>query len=69
MHTRSAAIIKREKRRGNLDHATAMQVRAAINPLTAKRLAVAELTPEEQADRRRAKQAEYKRNRRKKGKA
>ena len=46
-----------------------MQVRAAINPLTAKRLAVAELTPEEQADRRRAKQAEYKRNRRKKGKA
>ena len=69
IHTRSAAIIKREKRRGNLDHATAMQVRAAINPLTAKRLAVAELTPEEQADRRRAKQAEYKRNRRKKGKA
>jgi hypothetical protein len=69
IHTRSAAIIKREKRRGNLDHDTAMQVRAAINPLTAKRLAVAELTPEEQADRRRAKQAEYKRNRRKKGKA
>ena len=69
IHTRSAAIIKREKRRGNLDHATAMQVRAAINPLTAKRLAVAELTPEEQADRRRAKQAEYKRNRRNKGKA
>jgi hypothetical protein len=69
IHTRSAAIIKREKRRGNLDHATAMQVRAAINPLTAKRLAIEQLTPEEQADRRRAKQAEYKRNRRKKGKA
>ena len=69
IHTRSAAIIKRERRRGNLDHDTAMQVRAAINPMTAKRLAVAELTPDEQADRRRAKQAEYKRNRRKKGKA
>ena len=69
IHTRSAAIIKREKRRGNLDHDTAMQVRAAINPMTAKRLAVAELTPEQQADRRRAKQAEYKRNRRNKGKA
>jgi hypothetical protein len=69
IHTRSAAIIKREKRRGNLDHDTAMQVRAAINPMTAQRLAVAELTPEEQADRRRAKQAEYKRNRRNKGKA
>ena len=69
MHTRSAAIIKREKRRGNLDSETAMQVRAAINPLTAKRLAVAALTPEQQADRRRAKQAEYKRNRRNKGKA
>jgi hypothetical protein len=69
MHTRSAAIIKREKRRGNLDSDTAMQVRAAINPLTAKRLAVAALTPEQQADRRRAKQAEYKRNRRNKGKA
>jgi hypothetical protein len=67
MHTRSAAIIKREKRRGNLDSETAMQVRAAINPLTAKRLAVAALTPEQQADRRRAKQAEYKRNRRKEG--
>jgi hypothetical protein len=69
MHTRSAAIIKREKRRGNLDSETAMQVRAAINPMTAKRLAVAALTPEQQADRRRAKQAEYKRNRRNKGKA
>jgi hypothetical protein len=67
MHTRSAAIIKREKRRGNLDSETAMQVRAAINPMTAKRLAVAALTPEQQADRRRAKQAEYKRNRRKEG--
>ena len=69
MHTRSAAIIKREKRRGNLDSDTAMQVRAAINPMTAKRLAVAALTPEQQADRRRAKQAEYKRNRRKEGRA
>ena len=69
MHTRSAAIIKREKRRGNLDNDTAMQVRAAINPLTAKRLAVAALTPEEKADRRRAQQAEYKRTRRSKGKA
>jgi hypothetical protein len=69
MHTRSAAIIKREKRRGNLDSDTAMQVRAAINPMTAKRLAVAALTPEQQADRRRAKQAEYKRNRRSKGKS
>ena len=69
MHTRSAAIIKREKRRGNLDSETAMQVRAAINPMTAKRLAVAALTAEQQADRRRAKQAEYKRNRRKTGKS
>jgi hypothetical protein len=69
MHTRSAAIIKREKRRGNLDSETAMQARAAINPMTAKRLAVAALTPEQQADRRRAKQAEYKRNRRKTGKS
>ena len=69
IHARSAAIIKREKRRGNLDHDTAMQVRAAINPLTAKRLAVAALTPEQQADRRKAMHAEYKRNRRAKGKA
>lgn len=69
IHTRSAAIIRREKRRGNLDHDTAMQVRAAINPMTAKRLALEELTPQERADRRRAKQAEYKQNRRKKGKA
>jgi len=69
IHTRSAAIIKREKRRGNLDSETAMQVRAAINPMTAKRLAVAELTPEEKADRRRAQQAEYKRTRRSKGRA
>ena len=69
IHARTATIIRREKRRGNINDDTAMQVRAAINPLTAKRLAVAELTPEEQADRRRAKQAEYKRNRRKKGKA
>jgi alkanesulfonate monooxygenase SsuD/methylene tetrahydromethanopterin reductase-like flavin-dependent oxidoreductase (luciferase family) len=69
MHTRSAAIIKREKRRGNLDSETAMQVRAAINPMTAKRLAVAALTPEQQADRRRAQQAEYKRTRRSKGRA
>ena len=69
MHTRSAAIIKREKRRGNLDNETSMQVRAAINPMTAKRLALAELTPEEKADRRRAEQAKYKRTRRSKGKA
>ena len=69
IHARTSAIIRREKRRGNINDDTAMQVRAAINPMTAKRLAVAELTPEEQADRRRAKQAEYKRNRRKKGKA
>jgi hypothetical protein len=69
IHTRSAAIIKREKRRGNLDSETAMQVRAAINPMTARRLALEELTPEEKADRRRAQQAEYKRNRRAKGKA
>ena len=69
IHTRSAAIIKREKRRGNLDSETAMQVRAAINPMTAKRLAVAALTPEEKADRRRAQQAEYKRTRRSKGRA
>ena len=69
IHARTATIIRREKRRGNINDDTAMQVRAAINPMTAKRLAVAELTPEEQADRRRAKQAEYKRNRRKKGKA
>jgi len=69
IHTRSAAIIKREKRRGNLDSETAMQVRAAINPMTAKRLALEELTPEEKADRRRAQQAEYKRNRRNKGRA
>jgi len=65
IHARTAAIIRREKRRGNINDDTAMQVRAAINPMTAKRLAVAELTPEEQADRRRAKQAEYKQNRRK----
>ena len=69
IHARTATIIRREKRRGNINDDTAMQVRAAINPMTAKRLAVAELTPEEQADRRRAKQAEYKRNRRNKGKA
>ena len=69
IHTRSAAIIKREKRRGNLDSETAMQVRAAINPMTAKRLALEELTPEEKADRRRAQQAEYKRTRRSKGRA
>ena len=69
IHTRSAAIIKREKRRGNIDSETAMQVRAAINPMTAKRLALEELTPEEKADRRRAQQAEYKRTRRNKGRA
>lgn len=69
IHTRSAAIIKREKRRGNLDSDTSMQIRAAINPMTAKRLALAELTPEEKADRRRAQQAEYKRTRRSKGRA
>ena len=69
IHARTATIIRREKRRGNINDDTAMQVRAIINPMTAKRLAVAELTPEEQADRRRAKQAEYKRNRRNKGKA
>jgi len=69
IHTRSAAIIKREKRRGNLDSDTSMQIRAAINPMTAKRLPLAELTGEEKADRRRAQQAEYKRTRRSKGKA
>jgi len=69
IHTRSAAIIKREKRRGNLDSETSMQVRAAINPMTAKRLTLAELTPEQKAARRRAQQAEYKRTRRSKGKA
>ena len=69
IHARTSAIIRREKRRGNINDDTAMQVRAAINPLTAKRLAIEQLTPEEQADRRRAKQAEYKRNRRNKGKA
>ena len=69
IHARTATIIRREKRRGNINDDTAMQVRAAINPLTAKRLAIEQLTPEEQADRRRAKQAEYKQNRRKKGKA
>lgn len=68
IHARTAAIIRREKRRGNINDDTAMQVRAAINPMTAKRLAIEQLTPEEQADRRRAKQAEYKRNRRNKGK-
>ena len=65
IHARTATIIRREKRRGNINDDTAMQVRAAINPLTAKRLAIEQLTPEEQADRRRAKQAEYKQNRRK----
>ena len=65
IHARTSAIIRREKRRGNINDDTAMQVRAAINPLTAKRLAIEQLTPEEQADRRRAKQAEYKQNRRK----
>ena len=69
IHARTATIIRREKRRGNINDDTAMQVRAAINPMTAKRLAIEQLTPEEQADRRRAKQAEYKRNRRNKGKA
>lgn len=69
IHARTATIIRREKRRGNINDDTAMQVRAAINPLTAKRLAIEQLTPEQQADRRRAKQAEYKRNRRNKGKA
>ena len=69
IHARTATIIRREKRRGNINDDTAMQVRATINPLTAKRLAIEQLTPEEQADRRRAKQAEYKRNRRNKGKA
>lgn len=66
IHARTSAIIRREKRRGNINDDTAMQVRAAINPMTAKRLAIEQLTPEEQADRRRAKQAEYKQNRRKK---
>lgn len=66
IHARTSAIIRREKRRGNINDDTAMQVRAAINPLTAKRLTIKQLTPEEQADRRRAKQAEYKQNRRKK---
>ena len=69
IHARTATIIRREKRRGNINDDTAMQVRATINPLTAKRLAIEQLTPEQQADRRRAKQAEYKRNRRNKGKA
>jgi hypothetical protein len=64
IHARTATIIRREKRRGNINNDTAMQVRAAINPMTAKRLAVAELTPEERADRRRAQHAQYKEKRR-----
>lgn len=69
IHARTNIIIRREKRRGNINDDTAKQVRAAINPMTAKRLAIEQLTPEQQADRRRAKQAEYKQNRRNKGKA
>jgi hypothetical protein len=66
IHARSRVIIRREHRRGNLDMGDAAQVRAAINPMTAKRLALEELTPEQKVDRRRAKNAEYKQNRRKK---
>lgn len=69
IHARSRVIIRREHRRGNLDMGDAAQVRAAINPMTAKRLALEELTPEQKADRRRAKNAEYKQNSRNKGKA
>lgn len=66
IHARSRVIIRRELRRGNLDTGDAAQVRATINPMTAKRLAIEELTAEQKADRRRAKNAEYKRNSRKK---
>ena len=69
IHARSAVIIRREKRRGNLDSETAQQARAAINPLTAKQQAIKALTPEEKADRRRAQNAVYRSNRRKQGKS
>jgi hypothetical protein len=69
IHARSAVIIKREKRRGNLDSETAKQARAAINPMTAKQLAIKALTAEEKADRRRAQNAVYRSNRRKMGKS
>ena len=69
IHARSAVIIKREKRRGNLDESNAAEARAAINPMAAKQLAIKALTSEEKADRRRAQNAVYRSNRRKQGKS
>ena len=69
IHARSAVIIKREKRRGNIDESTAAEVRAAINPMAAKRQALEAMTPEERVQRRKEMNKVYKLNRRAAGKA
>ena len=69
IHARSAVIIKREKRRGNIDESTAAEVRAAINPMAAKRQALEAMTPEERLQRRKEMNKVYKLNRRAAGKA
>jgi len=69
IHARSAVIIKREKRRGNIDDSSAAEVRAAINPMAAKRQALEAMTPEERLQRRKEMNKVYKLNRRAAGKA
>jgi len=69
IHARSAVIIKREKRRGNIDESSAAEVRAAINPMAAKRQALEAMTPEERLQRRKEMNKVYKLNRRAAGKA
>ena len=69
IHARSAVIIKREKRRGNIDETTSAEARAAINPMAAKRLALEAMTPEERLQRRKEMNRAYKLNRRAAGKA
>jgi hypothetical protein len=69
IHARSAVIIKREKRRGNIDETTSAEARAVINPMAAKRLALEAMTPEERLQRRKEMNRAYKLNRRAAGKA
>ena len=69
IHARSAVIIKREKRRGNIDETTSAEARAVINPMAAKRLALEAMTPEERLQRRKEMNKAYKLNRRAAGKA
>lgn len=69
IHARSAVIIKREKRRGNIDETTSAEARAVINPMAAKRLALEAMTPEERLQRRKEMNKVYKLNRRAAGKA